>query len=98
MQKAFYLPEAHTDMILAVIGEELGLVGISALLVLFGLFGYAGLRTAKARAGPLRASCSPPGITSLILVQAMLNLFAVLGLAPLTGVPLPFISYGSDAT
>ena len=50
LQKAFYLPEAHTDMIAAVIGEELGLAGLSMLVGLFGLFGYAGLRTAQTRA------------------------------------------------
>jgi cell division protein FtsW len=95
VQKIFYLPEAHTDMILAVIGEEWGVVGITAVASLFGLIGYAGLRAAKAskdRYGKLVAA----GITGLILSQATLNLFAVLGMAPLTGVPLPFISYGSS--
>src|SRR3954452_1442523 len=95
VQKAFYLPEAHTDFILAVIGEELGVVGVSALLFLYGLLAYAGLRVAKAARGPYAALLAA-GITSLILCQALLNVFAVLGLAPLTGVPLPFISYGSS--
>jgi cell division protein FtsW len=95
VQKAFYLPEAHTDFILAVIGEELGVLGISALLFLYGLLAYAGLRVAKAARGPY-AQLLAAGITSLILCQALLNVFAVLGLAPLTGVPLPFISYGSS--
>jgi cell division protein FtsW len=96
VQKAFYLPEAHTDMIAAVIGEELGLVGIMSLVGLFGLFGFAGFRTAqraKDRYGKLLAA----GLTSLILTQAVLNLFAVMGLAPLTGVPLPFVSYGNSS-
>jgi cell division protein FtsW len=95
VQKIFYLPEAHTDMILAVIGEEWGVLGITAVVSLFGLLGYAGLRAAKAakdRYGKLVAA----GITGLILCQATLNLFAVMGMAPLTGVPLPFISYGSS--
>ena len=96
VQKAFYLPEAHTDMISAVIGEELGLVGIIGVVGLFGMFGYAGLRIAqkaKDNYGKLLAA----GLTSLILVQAMINLFAVMGLAPLTGVPLPFVSYGNSS-
>ncbi|HYP54736.1 MAG TPA: putative lipid II flippase FtsW [Solirubrobacterales bacterium] len=96
VQKAFYLPEAHTDMISAVIGEELGLVGILGVVGLFGLFGYAGLqvaRKARDRYGKLLAA----GLTSLVLVQATINLFAVMGLAPLTGVPLPFVSYGNSS-
>ena len=96
VQKAFYLPEAHTDMIAAVIGEELGLIGISLLVGLYMLLGYAGFRTAqkaKDRYGRLLAA----GLTSMILVQASINLFAVLGLAPLTGVTLPFVSYGNSS-
>jgi cell division protein FtsW len=96
LQKAFYLPEAHTDMIAAVIGEELGLAGISVLVGLFGLFGYAGLRAAQ-RARDRYAKLLAAGLTSLILIQAIVNLFAVLGLAPLTGVPLPFVSYGNSS-
>ena len=94
MQKIFYLPEAHTDFILAIIGEELGVIGILALLILYGMVAYAGLRVAKAARGAY-AKLLAAGITSLILSQACLNVFAVLGLAPLTGVPLPFISYGA---
>jgi cell division protein FtsW len=96
VQKAFYLPEAHTDMISAVIGEELGLVGILGVVGLFSMFGYAGLQIAKKakdRYGKLLAA----GLTALILVQATVNLFAVMGLAPLTGVPLPFVSYGNSS-
>jgi cell division protein FtsW len=95
VQKIFYLPEAHTDMILAVIGEEWGVLGITAVASLFGLLGYAGLRAAKS-AKDRYAKLVAAGITGLILSQATLNLFAVLGMAPLTGVPLPFISYGSS--
>jgi cell division protein FtsW len=94
VQKTNYLPEAHTDMILAVIGEELGVLGICALLCLYALLGYAGLRTARNATGSY-AKLVAAGLTSLILCQALLNVFAVLGVAPLTGVPLPFISYGS---
>jgi cell division protein FtsW len=95
VQKIFYLPEAHTDMILAIIGEELGLFGILGLISLYGMIGYAGLRTAKVAADRY-AKLLAAGITSLILCQATLNFFAVLGMMPLTGVPLPFISYGAS--
>jgi cell division protein FtsW len=95
VQKIFYLPEAHTDMILAIIGEELGLFGILGLISLYGMIGYAGLRAAKL-AVDRYAKLLAAGITSLILCQATLNFFAVLGLMPLTGVPLPFISYGAS--
>jgi cell division protein FtsW len=92
VQKIFYLPEAQTDFILAVIGEELGVLGICGVVCLYGMIAYAGLRTARRAVGrypKLLAS----GLTSLILCQGTLNIFVVLGLAPLTGVPLPFISY-----
>ena len=93
VQKVFYLPEAHTDFILAVIGEELGLLGVFTVLALFGMIVWAGLRIARAAADPY-AKLLATGLTSLILCQAILNIFVVLGLAPLTGVPLPFVSYG----
>lgn len=93
VQKVFYLPEAHTDFILAVIGEELGLVGVLAVFSLFGMIVWSGLRIARAAADPY-AKLLATGLTSLILCQAILNIFVVLGLAPLTGVPLPFVSYG----
>src|SRR5476651_2539497 len=96
VQKIFFLPEASTDFILAVIAEELGVVGVFALLFLYGLIAYAGLRAAKA-ARSLYSALIAVGVTALILSQAVLNAFAVLGLAPLTGVPLPFVSYGSSS-
>ncbi len=96
VQKAFYLPEAHTDMISAVIGEELGLVGIVGVVGLFAMFGYAGLKVAQ-RAKDTYGRLLVAGLTSLVLVQATINLFAVMGLAPLTGVPLPFVSYGNSS-
>ena len=96
VQKIFYLPEAPTDFILAVIGEELGVVGVFGLLSLYGLIAYAGLRAAKG-ARSLYSALIAVGVTSLIVSQAILNVFAVLGLAPLTGVPLPFVSYGSSS-
>jgi cell division protein FtsW len=95
VQKIFYLPEAQTDFILAVVGEELGVLGICAVVCLYGMIAYAGLRTARRAVGrypKLLAS----GLTSLILCQGILNIFVVLGLAPLTGVPLPFISYAPN--
>jgi cell division protein FtsW len=79
-----------------VIGEELGVAGICVLLSLYGMIGYAGLRTAKAAKGAY-AKLLAAGLTSLILCQALLNIYTVLGLAPLTGVPLPFISSGSTS-
>lgn len=96
VQKAFYLPEAHTDMISAVIGEELGLAGITTVVFLFGMFGYAGLKTAQ-KAKDAYGKIVVTGLTSLILVQAIINLFAVMGMAPLTGVPLPLVSYGNSS-
>lgn len=96
VQKAFYLPEAPTDFIVAVIGEELGVVGICALLSLYGMIAYAGLRAAR-RARSLYSAMIAVGCCALILSQALLNVFSVLGLAPLTGVPLPFVSYGSSS-
>jgi cell division protein FtsW len=92
VQKVFYLPEAQTDFILAVIGEELGVMGIFGVVFLYGMIAYAGLRTARRAAGRY-AKLLATGLTSLILCQGILNIFVVLGLAPLTGVPLPFISY-----
>src|SRR3712207_2701205 len=96
VQKIFYLPEEHTDFILAVIGEELGVAGIVGLLFLYGLIAFAGPRAARSASG-LYAQLLATGVTGLILCQALLNVFAVLGLAPLTGVPLPFISSGSSS-
>jgi cell division protein FtsW len=94
--KAGFLPEAHTDMISAVIGEELGMVGIFGVVGLFSLLGYAGLRVAQ-KARDRYSKLLVAGLTSLILIQATINLFAVMGLAPLTGVPLPFVSYGNSS-
>ncbi len=96
VQKAYYLPEAHTDMISAVIGEELGMIGIFGVVGLFAMFGYAGLKVAQ-RAKDSYGKLLVAGLTSLILIQATINLFAVMGLAPLTGVPLPFVSYGNSS-
>ena len=91
-----YLPEAHTDMIMAVIGEELGLVGVAAVIGAFAAFAYAGLRIALACKDPFGKRLAA-GLVALVSGQALINLAAVLGLAPLTGIPLPFISYGGSS-
>ncbi|MGP0101107.1 MAG: putative lipid II flippase FtsW [Solirubrobacteraceae bacterium] len=94
IQKAYYLPEANTDFILAVLGEELGLVGIGVLLFLYGLLAYTGLRIARMAKG-LYSSLVAIGLTSMIVAQAIINVFSVLGLAPEEGLALPFVSYGT---
>ncbi len=96
VQKAFYLPEAHTDMISAVIGEEFGLIGMVLLIAVYGLLGYAGFRIAKAAKDDFGRIIAA-GLTGLILIQASLNLYAVMGWAPLTGIPLPLVSYGNNS-
>src|SRR4051812_21344032 len=94
--KVNYLPEAHTDMILGVIGEELGLVGVAAVLAAFVAFAWAGLRVALVCKDPFGKRLAV-GVVALVSGQAVINLAAVLGLAPLTGIPLPFISYGGSS-
>ena len=94
--KVNYLPEAHTDMIMAVIGEELGLVGVAGVIAAFAAFAYAGLRIALACKDPFGKRLAA-GLVALVSGQALINLAAVLGLAPLTGIPLPFISYGGSS-
>jgi cell division protein FtsW len=94
--KINYLPEAHTDMIFAVIGEELGLLGVTAVILGYAAFAYAGLRVALACTDPFGKRLAG-GIVGLVCGQAVINLAAVLGLAPLTGIPLPFISYGGSS-
>lgn len=96
VQKAFYLPEAHTDMISAVIGEEFGFLGLAALILVYGLLGYAGFQIAR-KAHDDYGRILAGGLTGLILTQAFVNLYAVMGWAPLTGVPLPLVSYGNNS-
>ncbi len=91
-----YLPEAHTDMMFAVVGEELGLIGITLVIMAFCAFGYAGVRLAIACRDPF-AKRLAAGITALVCGQAAINMAAALGLAPLTGIPLPFVSYGGSS-
>jgi cell division protein FtsW len=94
--KANYLPEAHTDMIFAIIGEELGLVGATALIAAYAAFAYAGFRVALACRDPFGKRLAA-GITTLVCGQALINLAAVMGAAPLTGITLPFVSYGGSS-
>jgi cell division protein FtsW len=96
MQKLFYLPEAHTDFIFSIIGEELGLIGTTIVLGAFALLAWRGLRVALLapdRFGSLLAV----GITMMIAVQALLNITVVTGLAPTKGLPLPFVSNGGSS-
>lgn len=95
-QKWQYLPNAHTDFIFAVLGEELGLIGELIVLVLFGVMIYAGIRIAM-RAPDSFGRLLAAGITGWIGLQAVVNLGAVTGLLPITGVPLPFVSFGGSA-
>jgi cell division protein FtsW len=96
VQKILYLPEAHTDMIFAVIGEELGLFGSALVIGAFAAFGFAGFRIALRCRDPF-GKLLAAGLTSLVCGQAAINLAAVLGIAPLTGIPLPFVSYGGSS-
>jgi cell division protein FtsW len=96
IEKIHYLPEAHTDMIFAVIGEELGLVGVATLVLAYVAFAYAGLRLALQCRDPFGKRLAA-AITALVCGQAVINVAAVLGLAPLTGIPLPFVSYGGSS-
>ncbi|MCL4423461.1 MAG: putative lipid II flippase FtsW [Actinobacteria bacterium] len=90
------LPNAHTDFIFSVIGQETGLIGCLLVLVLFGLFVWLGIRTA-ARAPDRFGTFMASGITCWLLAQAVINIGAVVGLLPVTGIPLPFISYGGSS-
>jgi cell division protein FtsW len=96
VQKVLYLPEAHTDMIFAVVGEELGLVGSVLVIAAFAAFAVAGFRIALRCRDPF-GKLLAAGITALVCGQAAVNLAAVLGIAPLTGIPLPFVSYGGSS-
>ena len=96
VQKINYLPEQQTDMILAVIGEELGLIGTTAVIGAFAAFAFAGFTVALRCRDPF-GKLLAAGVTSLVCGQAAVNLAAVLGVAPLTGIPLPFVSYGGSS-
>lgn len=94
-QKYSYLPMAHNDFIFAVIGEELGFIGVLGLLVVFGALVWAGFKIAR-YAPDLTGRLIAAGCTSMFIIQAFVNIGGVLGLLPLSGKPLPFISYGGS--
>lgn len=95
-QKMLYLPEAHTDFIYAVVGEETGLWGGGIIILLFAVLGVRGLRVARRHPQPFGRLLAF-GCTFLLVCQAGLNMGVVLGLLPTKGLPLPFISYGGSA-
>src|SRR5690349_2437282 len=96
VQKLFYLPEPHTDFIYAVIGEELGLIGATAILLCFCVIAWRGLRIA-ARAEDTFGSFVALGLTTMIAAQAFVNISVVLGLMPTKGIPLPLVSFGGSS-
>jgi cell division protein FtsW len=96
LQKFFYLPEAGTDMMAATIGEELGLVGLGFIIVAYALYAFAGLRIALGCRDAFGKRLAV-GLTMLVCGQAIVNIAAVMGIAPLTGIPLPFLSYGGSS-
>ncbi len=96
VQKYYYLPEAHTDFIFAIIGEELGLVGTILVVILFVLFMFFGIRVCF-KTKDYFSRILAVGLTSIIVIPAIINIFVVIGLAPVTGLALPFISYGGSS-
>ena len=95
-QKLFYLPEPHTDFIFAVTAEEFGLVGSVLLAALFSVFLWRGLRTAL-KTEDIFGRYLAVGITSMVVLQAFINMSVVLGLMPTKGIPLPLVSYGGSS-
>jgi len=95
-QKMFYLPEAHTDFIFSVIGEELGLVGALLVVTLFAALAVRGFRVALRHPTPFGRLVAF-GVTVLLVAQAAVNMAVVLGLLPTKGLALPFVSYGGSA-
>jgi len=96
VQKLFYLPEPHTDFIYSVIAEELGLVGASAVILCFAIITWRGMRAAL-RAPDSYGAFLAVGLTTMIAVQALVNISVVLGLMPTKGIPLPFVSAGGSS-
>jgi cell division protein FtsW len=95
-EKWGYLPEAHSDFIFAIIGEELGLVGTLAVLLVFAVLAYAGIRVAQ-RSRDSFSRLAASAVVAWLLVQALVNIGAVVGLLPITGIPLPLISAGGSS-
>lgn len=96
VQKLFYLPEPHTDFIYAVVAEELGLTGATVVLICFGVIAWRGLRIAL-RAEDTFGAFLAIGLTTMIVVQAFINMSVVLGLLPTKGIPLPLVSAGGSS-
>jgi cell division protein FtsW len=96
VQKLFYLPEAHTDFIYAVIGEEFGLIGTTLILLCFVVIGWRGARTAL-RAPDRFGTLLAIGLTMMVALQAFVNISVVLGLLPTKGIPLPLVSNGGSS-
>lgn len=95
-EKFLYLPEPHTDFIFSILGEELGLLGTLTVLALFFLFAWRGLKAAMS-APDIYGSLLATGITTMILLQAFMNIAVVTASMPVTGIPLPFLSFGGSA-
>lgn len=95
-EKFLYLPEPHTDFIFAILGEELGFIGTITVLVLFFLFAWRGYKVAMA-APDIFGSMLAAGLTTMIIMQALMNIAVVTASMPVTGIPLPFISFGGSA-
>jgi cell division protein FtsW len=95
-QKLNFLPEAHTEFIYAIIGEEVGLIGTSVVLLLFVAILWRGFRVALKARDPFLRLCAS-GFTLLLVAQALMNMSVVLSIVPNKGIPLPFISYGGSS-
>jgi cell division protein FtsW len=96
VQKLFYLPEPHTDFIYSVISEELGLLGASAVLLCFCVVTWRGLRVSLRAPDPFGAFLAL-GLTTMVALQAFINISVVLGLMPTKGIPLPLVSFGGSS-
>ena len=95
-EKLFYLPEPHTDFIFSVISEELGLIGATTLVLCFCVVAWRGLRIAL-RAPDSFGAFLALGLTTMVVMQALVNISVVLGLMPTKGIPLPFVSAGGSS-
>lgn len=95
-EKFLYLPEPHTDFIFAILGEELGFIGTITVLVLFFLFAWRGFKIAIS-APDIFGSLMAAGLTTMIIIQALMNIAVVTASMPVTGIPLPFLSFGGSA-
>jgi cell division protein FtsW len=96
MQKLFYLPEPHTDFILSIIAEESGFIGVTIVIVMFAIFAFRGFMIAL-KAPDLFGTLLASGLTMVIALEAFINIAGVMGLIPLKGLVLPFLSYGGTA-